>query len=126
MHRPNHTSREPSRSDEVSPAGERTCHALKTRDLIRAKNPELDQLGTILEAWHKAHGDKPLTINDAIKEDSVRIACFAVEPGEGGKPNARAIGKLLGRHEGRVVHGLRIDQAGKRQNYVVWRVSREP
>ena len=54
--------------------------------------------------------------------EQLHAALREIAADDGGRLNARRLGKWVERQEGRIADGLRFVREGKRQGVVVWRV----
>jgi hypothetical protein len=92
-------------------------------------DPDTEQLGRILNAWHERFGDKPATMRDARASsfgllEFVELRELLNEIGEyKGQYNGRRAGRWIARKEGRIVNGMRFERdANKSGGSERWRV----
>lgn len=94
-----------------------------TQERARAVDPTINQLGAILSALHDAVGGTHLLTKAIIeaanlpnangighKNEGLRDALLAVAPDNHNAINAQRLGTFLGRHEGRIVGGYRLER----------------
>lgn len=89
-------------------------------------------LGFVLEVWHEAFGDEPMTLREVLQAmqaggDRYRDlrALFEEVAGERGDVNIRTLGYWFREQAGRVVGGMRLVQFGKPTRAgVAWQVVR--
>ncbi|WP_420474272.1 hypothetical protein [Noviherbaspirillum sp. ST9] len=93
-------------------------------------DPDREQLGRVLGAWHELFGQTPKMVRDVVDAISTLLPGPAGDLKEAiddvldgdGKINRRRLGKWLARHQGRIVAGLRLEKVESRRNADVWRV----
>lgn len=102
---------------------------VETVEVLRSDDPGRDNLQTLLQLWHAAFGDQPVTIREAVErgegsDPELLDALTAVAPGGRG-PDRRRLGWYLRQHRDRIVAGLRLQDAGSdRTRTQTWTVSR--
>jgi hypothetical protein len=92
-------------------------------------DPDTEQLGRILSAWHEQFGAKPATLREAIAYQPAlggrsELWDLIRETGEyKGQYNGRRAGRWIARKEGRIVNGMRFERdANKSGGSERWRV----
>lgn len=117
---------------------------VESQERLRADDPENQQLGLLLSAWHEVYGDTPVTAqtvtaqtvsavmtglgygepaNDARLEE-LSEAVHDITDGRR-EPPAKTLGRYLKRYRGRVVGGLVLNrEEGSTSGVARWRVSR--
>ena len=92
-------------------------------------DPDTEQLGRILNAWHERFGEKPATLREAYSYSPVlgersELWDLLRETGEyRGQFNSRRAGRWIARKEGRIVNGMRFERdANKSGGSERWRV----
>ena len=93
-------------------------------------DPETQRLNALLCVWNEAFGLVGATVAQAIRAaknaekntdgNSELFPAMENVAGEKGAINPRTLGNWIGRHEGRIVDGLRFARFGKRQRAVIW------
>lgn len=96
---------------------------VETQERARAVDPSINQLGAILSALHGAVGTAHLLTKVIIetanvanasgighKNENLRDALLAIASDNHNAINAQRLGTFLGRHEGRIVGGYRLER----------------
>lgn len=77
------------------------------------EDPDREQLGRFLIAWHAAFGNTPTMVRDVIKKaafsanENLMEILFDIA-GESGRVNSRRLGRWIKQHLGQIVYGLRF------------------
>ena len=99
----------------------------------QARDPEQEMLQALMEAWFACFGSSPVSAQQLIKEaeqgfggddtpnDRLRLALNDLTP-HGGLVTV-SLGRQLAYRKGRIVGGLWIEEAGKRDGTKLWRVA---
>lgn len=100
---------------------------LDTAARLQDESPDRSGLANLLGAWASAAvGRGALTVQQAkelaVHDEALREAIEEVGVGLDGSFSPTKLGKYLSTHQGRVVDGMRLEQAGKLQRRVLWRV----
>jgi hypothetical protein len=88
-------------------------------------DPDAENLLHVLEAWHKAHGDKPLTLRkllDSIDSD-LDDALMDLHVVEKGTINRSRLGHFLKRNQNRMLGGFMLQKVHSTERNA-WRVVR--
>ena len=87
------------------------------------KDEAKEELGRFLHAWYAIFSSNPTILRTAIKEASEElIEAFSDITGNENKPNARKVGKWMGRNVGCPVDGLKLVKFSETGNVVKWMV----
>jgi hypothetical protein len=96
------------------------------------EDPELTQLGAMLNAWKSAYGGVAVTAGKAVRAEGVLCdatgravlleAMEAVALGRNGNIDSRRLAEYIRRRKGRIVDGKRFVSAGTYQGATLWRV----
>ena len=103
----------------------------------QANDPDQEALGALLRSWHLCFGEDAVTaaqvlqkshgpfITDDSPEGQLHLALEEFNP-RGGDLSSKSLGRTLKYRLGRVVGGLRFEQAGQRDGTMLWRVCALP
>jgi putative DNA primase/helicase len=113
---------------------------VETMERVRASDPRLDELTTVLTHWDSAIGSDRVSVNDLIKvadkkdtfdfnasgykHEHFRDALLAIA-GIGGAINAKRLGKWLAANKGRIVEGRLIEQLTLSAGVMQWRLKKQ-
>lgn len=109
---------------------------VETMEAARADDPVITDLRALLTSWYTTVGSEPQTAGKIIERGNetstwgrtapeLYQALLNAAPGRNGEANARALGRYLARHKGRIVDGLRfIDSDDSHAKQKVWTVQR--
>lgn len=91
------------------------------------EDPDREQLGRLLVAWHTVFGDTPTMIRDVIKKAAFPVNEEFKETlmdiaGENGDINRRRLGRWIKQHIGQIVDGLRFNRCSGNFSAEKWRV----
>lgn len=93
-------------------------------------DPEREAAISLLAAWREAFGKTPTTAADAARaagQGGALADALDIVAARSGAVSAKALGRWLRRHEGRVLDGLRLQKAGGDAKHgVLWRVVDHP
>ena len=94
-------------------------------------DPDRDILGSFMSEWHLVFGSSAVTVKQVIRkvfgeyENHGELRELIRDLFEGkGEIKSRSLGRWLSRHEGRIVHGLRIRRAGSNGQSETWIVEK--
>jgi hypothetical protein len=109
-----------------------------TIEELRKRDPEISQLGAVLDNWYEVCGLSSLPISKVIAKacemeaghegmpqfvhPAFRDALLSVAPGERGIVNSKALGIWLGKQSERVIGGKRIAKGKIASGYQLWHV----
>ncbi|MBF0141753.1 MAG: hypothetical protein HQL74_15955 [Magnetococcales bacterium] len=103
----------------------------QTMEMVRANDPELTRLKSVLTAWSTIYGNRHLSVREIIEEisrnqcsDDVKTlrASLLEVAGDGGLVNSKRFGKWLANNKQRIADGLQIEDAGISAGHKLWRV----
>jgi len=112
----------------------------KTMEKVRATDPKLEALATVLRNWVTVIGEARTSVKEVIDSaTSSTIDCFGrtifqhsafresllVVAGDGGAVNSRRLGKWLSSIKGRMVGGMKIVDDGILQGIGQWKLVRQ-
>jgi hypothetical protein len=89
------------------------------------EDPETTNLAALLKAWNQSFEQEPKTVGAAIKaaeEDKNGALYEALDEiaGEHGFINSKRLGKWIKRYRGRIVNGMKFEQAGELMRAKRW------
>lgn len=91
-----------------------------------ASDPGVEALKSVIYHWHRAFGDKPRKVRDALitaqKDDQLLEALAEVSGSSPAGIDRNRLGRWLLRHENRVVNGLRLVKIPGGTGPCLWRV----
>lgn len=102
----------------------------KAVDRNQSNNPDAMKLRALLNAWYEAHGDKPMTVQEALNlanpsefsiHEAFHAACDEIA-GERGAINPRRLGRWIEGRQGRLADGKRIVRCSDRGGRATWKV----
>jgi hypothetical protein len=110
---------------------------VSTMEEIRADDPELAGMRTVMNAWRETFHSQSVTVSKVIKtameqqrvdgfdahvefaNEDLRESLMTVA-GQGSSISSRTLGNWLAAHKGRIVDGMRFEQMGERHHVMVW------
>ena len=108
-----------------------------TMEQLRGADPKLEALTSVLEGWREVIGMDRVTVRNVIERateqrvlpnmhteyahSDFREALLRVA-GEGGEINGRRLGKWFGSNQNRIMHGLRLVNAGLSAGTTRWQL----
>jgi hypothetical protein len=108
-----------------------------TMEKIRAHNPELAALRSVVNQWHHTFGQDRLTVKQLIERSSEQVddhmgssrfvhaelrEALLIVAGNRGGIDSRRLGEYLKASQDRIVDGKRIIRAGDRQGVALWQI----
>jgi hypothetical protein len=110
----------------------------QTIEELRKRDPEISQLGAVIDNWYQVCGVASLPLSKVIAKacemetghegmpqfvhSAFRDALLSVAPGDRGIVNSKALGMWLGKQSDRVIGGKRIAKDGIASGYQLWRI----
>lgn len=91
------------------------------------EDPDREQLGRLLMAWHRVFGDTPVMVREVIKQAEIYVNEELNEmlmdiAAENGEINRRRFGRWIKQHLGQIVEGLRFVRFPGNFSSEKWRV----
>ncbi len=110
----------------------------ETMEDVRGSDPTLDNLSAVLATWRAVIGMERVTVAEVIRRATRTRADTIARPeyehpefreallvvaGDGGAINSRKLGKWLAKHKGRIVDRTQLNQEGKYEGNLTWRIA---
>jgi putative DNA primase/helicase len=102
---------------------------VESMEYVRQSDPERARRATVMAQWRAVIGSDRVTVAEVIKiatecgREDFREGLLVIA-GHNGSINSRALGKWLAANKGRVLGGLRFEDAGLRHGVATWQLTR--
>ena len=103
---------------------------LDSQRVLENTDPEREALGTVLAAWYECLGSKPVLISELLRTNDAsdaRAQLYQALVAAVASPRgftSYAVGKWVGRFQGRIVQGFKIVNCGSYKGTALWKVEK--